>query len=75
MIGCAHPQGLEAARSILRGTFSVQEDGALFWPERPLTPDTLYDIVVPAGGVRDISGNPTATEMRSSFRTVSCAQP
>jgi hypothetical protein len=56
----------------LPGTFSGQEGQVSFWPAAPLSPDTEYEIVVPAGGVHDVSGNAITTVHRSTFRTASC---
>lgn len=56
----------------LEGTYSGQEGAVNFWPARPLEPATTYEVVVPAGGVTDVSGNPTTAEFRASFTTVSC---
>ncbi len=56
----------------LEGTYSGQEGAVNFWPDEPLRPATIYDVIIPAGGVTDVSGNPIAAEHRSSFTTVSC---
>ena len=56
----------------LQGHYSGQEGIYNFWPSAPLQPSTRYEVVIPAGGMRDFTGNPTATEFRSTFRTVSC---
>ena len=40
-----------------------------FSPHEPLAVDTAYEVVLPAGGVTDLSGNPLATEARSVFTT------
>lgn len=53
----------------LEGIFSTQAGIVNFAPEKPLAPDTTYEIVVPADGVRDISGNPTPREFRATFST------
>lgn len=52
--------------------YSGQEGVYNLTPRRPLRPGTRYEVVVPAGGARDWSGNPTEAEFRSTFRTVSC---
>lgn len=59
----------------LEGHYSGQEGVVNFWPARPLRPDTEYEVLVPAGGVRDYSGNAVATAFRSTFRTVGCPAP
>lgn len=56
----------------LTGHYSGQEGVYNFWPRAPLQPGTRYEIVVPANGAQDFSGNATATEFRSTFRTVAC---
>lgn len=56
----------------LDGHYSGQEGAVNFWPARPLRPSTRYEVVVPAGGVRDYSGNAVATEFRASFTTAPC---
>lgn len=56
----------------VRARYSGQEGVVNLSPLRPLQPDTRYEVVVPAGGVRDWSGNPTAEVFRSTFRTASC---
>jgi YVTN family beta-propeller protein len=40
-----------------------------FAPDAPLLPNTTYEIVLPAGGVRDLVGNPVATSFVSTFQT------
>lgn len=51
------------------GTWSTTTTVLTFGPDAPLQPFTLYEIVLPSGGVRDFVGNPIATEFRSTFRT------
>ena len=51
---------------------SGQEGVVNLWPVRPLSPESEYELVVPAGGVTDLNGNPTSAEHRSRFTTVSC---
>lgn len=51
------------------GRFQAQENLVNFTPDAPLEPDTTYVIVLPAGGVADVSGNPTPTELRWRFST------
>ena len=53
----------------LTGTLSVQFDKINFWPDVSLEPDTVYEIVIPADGIRDWSGNPTSSSFVSSFST------
>ena len=59
----------------VEGHYSGQEGVVNFWPARPLKPDTLYEVLVPAGGVRDYSGNAVTAPFRSTFRTVACTTP
>jgi hypothetical protein len=56
----------------IEGWFSGQDAQVNFWPAHPLAPGTTYEVIVPAGGVTDVSGNPTTTELRASFTTASC---
>ncbi|MEZ4393732.1 MAG: Ig-like domain-containing protein [Polyangiales bacterium] len=63
----------EGATAPLEGWYSGQEGAVNFWPARPLRPGTRYELIVPAGGVQDYSGNPTAETFRMSFRTGDCA--
>jgi cytochrome c peroxidase len=51
------------------GSWSTTTTLLTFGPDAPLLPSTLYEIVLPAGGVRDFVGNPIATGFRSTFRT------
>lgn len=53
----------------VEGRYSTQTGIVNFTPLRPLEPDTTYEIVVPAGGVQDVMGNPTPREFRSTFST------
>jgi hypothetical protein len=51
------------------GRFNVQESLINFTPDQPWEPDTTYSVTLPAGGVTDISGNPTEVEHRFRFAT------
>ncbi|MCB9762492.1 MAG: Ig-like domain-containing protein [Alphaproteobacteria bacterium] len=51
------------------GRFNVQESIVNFTPDEPLRTDTTYIVEVPAGGVTDISGNPTEDTLRFAFST------
>ncbi len=53
----------------LAGIYSVQIGIANFSPSQPLLPDTAYEVVVAAGGVKDYAGNPIATAFTSTFTT------
>ena len=58
--------------ALVPGFLSGQEGVVNFWPAQPLSPSTQYEVVVPAGGVTDISGNPIEETFRASFTTVAC---
>lgn len=53
----------------LPGTFSVTMSVLNFDPAEPLQPNTTYEVVLPAGGVKDYVGNGMAEEFRSTFTT------
>lgn len=53
----------------LTGDWDATQTVLGFSPHEPLQPDTAYEIVLPAGGVRDLSGNGLATEARAVFTT------
>ena len=59
------PVGGEA----LDGTYSSQTGIVNFTPAAPLARDTTYEIVIPAGGIRDVVGNPVATTFTARFAT------
>ena len=40
-----------------------------FSPAHSLEPDTTYEVIVPAGGVKDVMGNATPSDFRSTFAT------
>lgn len=49
------------------------QDGVVnVWPTRVLAPSTTYTLEVPAGGVTDLNGNPTAAAFSATFTTVAC---
>ncbi|HXF60002.1 MAG TPA: Ig-like domain-containing protein, partial [Caldilineaceae bacterium] len=60
------PIGREEA---LPGRYSSQTGIVNFAPDHPLEPDTTYEIIVPAGGIRDVAGNGTPVAFRSTFST------
>jgi hypothetical protein len=62
----------EATGRVVDAHLSGQEGIVNVWPVSPLRPDTTYEVVVPAGGVTDLNGNPTASAFRSTFTTVAC---
>lgn len=53
----------------LSGRVSHQQTLLSFAPEAPLEPDGTYEVVLPAGGVTDLVGNPIAEEHRFVFST------
>ncbi len=53
----------------LAGIWSTNHTILSFGSNSPLLPLTQYEIVLPAGGIRDLVGNPIASEFRSTFRT------
>ncbi len=55
------------------GTYSTQMGVINFSPAVPLLPDTTYEVVLAAGGVRDLAGNSSAQEYRMTFRTAGSA--
>lgn len=59
------PVGGEA----LAGTFSVTMSVLNFDPAEDLQPNTTYEVVLPAGGVKDYVGNGMAEEFLSTFTT------
>ncbi len=53
----------------LAGRFAHQNGTVTFSPDQPLLPNAVYEVVVPAGGLTDFAGNPTATDFTSVFAT------
>ncbi len=53
----------------LEGKWGLNHTLLSFWPSEPLAAETTYEIVLPAGGVRDLVGNPLAATFRSAFST------
>ncbi len=51
------------------GRFYGQETIVNFVPDAPLDADTTYVVEVPAGGIADVSGNPTESTLRFTFAT------
>ena len=54
---------------ILEGRLSGQTGIVNFSPNQPLKPGTDYQVVVTAGRLRDVAGNPIATRFVSRFTT------
>jgi hypothetical protein len=61
-----------ASGTVVPGWLSGQEGYVTFWPAAGLRPGTEYEVLVPAGGVRDVSGNRTTAGFRSTFTTEGC---
>jgi hypothetical protein len=53
----------------IAGTYSVQMGMVNFSPAAPLLADTIYEVILPAGGVRDVVGNGLRQEHRMRFST------
>lgn len=53
----------------LPGIYSVQLGIINFAPDKALAPNTTYEVVLPAGGLRDYAGNPIATTFKAQFTT------
>lgn len=53
----------------LPGFYSVQLGIINFSPSQPLAPNTTYEIVLPAGGVKDYAGNAIGSEFKATFTT------
>jgi len=53
----------------LPGKFGSRMGVVNFDPDQDLKPATTYEIVLPQGGVSDISGNPIAAEWKATFTT------
>lgn len=53
----------------LTGAYTHQFGVVNFVPDQPLQPSTTYEVVVPAGGMRDWAGNAVPTAFTSRFST------
>ncbi len=53
----------------LTGTYSTQMGTINFAPSVPLLANTIYEVTLPVGGVRDVVGNGLRTEFRMRFST------
>jgi hypothetical protein len=53
----------------LEGIFSVTMSVLNFDPTEDLQPGTTYEVILPAGGVKDYVGNGVAEEFRATFTT------
>jgi YVTN family beta-propeller protein len=64
----------------LPGKYSGQSGILNFAPDQPFVPGVTYEVVVPAGGLRDDAGNATPTNFTSRFTVagsalIGCALP
>jgi DNA-binding beta-propeller fold protein YncE len=57
----------------LHGKYSGEQGILNFWPNQPLLPGTTYEVVVPAGGIKDFSGNGVPATFTSRFTTAGTA--
>jgi cytochrome c peroxidase len=57
------------------GRWGIYTTNMSFSPDAPLAPGTTYEIVLPAGGIKDIVGNGIAAQFRSTFTTEGTAPP
>ena len=55
----------------LKGTWGCTYTTLTFAPDTPLEPATEYEIILPAGGITDLVGNPLAVTYTSTFTTPS----
>lgn len=53
----------------ISGAYSTQTGIVNFTPDRPLAADTTYEVIIPAGGIRDAVGNPVPTTFDATFST------
>tara|TARA_R110002072_G_scaffold243682_1_gene402763 strand:- start:96713 stop:100681 length:3969 start_codon:yes stop_codon:yes gene_type:complete len=53
----------------INGSFSHQMGVVNFCPDAPLLANTTYEVVIPAGGIRDWAGNATLMPFTSLFST------
>ncbi|MBI3882422.1 MAG: Ig-like domain-containing protein [Verrucomicrobia bacterium] len=58
-----------AGGSALPGRYSLQTGIVNFWPDTPLLSDATYEVVVPAGGIKDYVGNLNSLSFTSRFST------
>jgi len=83
-VGLVIPETLDAASVqnkvsiIVRPLGGAALDGVVQWndhdimnfaPEEPLQPDTTYEVILPAEGIKDVAGNGIETEFRFVFAT------
>lgn len=61
--------GTDPALTRVAGHVSTQENVVNFSPKQPLRPGVSYTLEIPAGGVRDYSGNAISAGFTSTFKT------
>jgi DNA-binding beta-propeller fold protein YncE len=54
----------------LKGMYSSQTGIVNFAPDSLLQPNTIYEVLIPAGGLKDYAGNPTQSSFISRFSTL-----
>ncbi len=59
----------DEAGHAVAGRFYAQESLVNFVPDAPLAADTTYFVEVPAGGIADVTGNPTGAGLAWAFST------
>ncbi|HSU53478.1 MAG TPA: LamG-like jellyroll fold domain-containing protein, partial [Candidatus Dormibacteraeota bacterium] len=55
--------------SAISGTYSTQLGMINFAPDQPLAPATTYEVILPAGGIRDVVGNGLSQSYSLLFST------
>ena len=53
--------------SALSGKYSGEQGILNFWPSQPFAAGTTYEVVIPAGGLKDFSGNGAPSTFTSRF--------
>jgi hypothetical protein len=53
----------------LSGSYSSHFTLINFAPDEPLKPDTTYEVIIPAGGIKDYVGNAVSSTYRTTFST------
>jgi YVTN family beta-propeller protein len=61
--------------SALAGKYSAQSGIVNFSPDAPLAPSTTYEVVIPAGGMKDDAGNGVPKTFTASFTTAGGSGP
>jgi len=59
----------EQGGAVVPGTFGVNMTVLHFEPDEPFAAATTYEVVLPAGGIKDLVGNGIAEEFSSTFTT------